>query len=87
MNPGLYVVGTPIGNLEDITLRALDVLRGVAVVLTEDTRHTGILLQRYEIRTPTVSELYAAWNASKFAATPPASLSVMSWGCTRRCTA
>ena len=55
MNPGLYVVGTPIGNLEDITLRALDVLRGVAVVLTEDTRHTGILLQRYEIRTPTVS--------------------------------
>ncbi len=47
---GLYVVGTPIGNLGDITLRALEALKAVHAVLTEDTRHTGILLARYGIR-------------------------------------
>ena len=51
----LFVVATPIGNLEDITLRALRVLREVAVVAAEDTRRTGNLLRHYEIRTPLLS--------------------------------
>lgn len=52
MKAGLYLVGTPIGNLEDISPRALDVLREVEVILAEDTRHTRKLLSRYEIHTP-----------------------------------
>jgi 16S rRNA (cytidine1402-2'-O)-methyltransferase len=53
LEPGtLYVVATPIGNLGDLTLRALDVLRGVQIILAEDTRQTHILLDRYGIRTP-----------------------------------
>jgi len=55
MDAGLYLVGTPIGNLGDITLRALDVLRGADLILAEDTRHTRHLLLRYEIKTPLVS--------------------------------
>jgi 16S rRNA (cytidine1402-2'-O)-methyltransferase len=55
MQPGLYIVGTPIGNLEDITPRALQALRDVEAILAEDTRHTAKLLQRYEIRKPMVS--------------------------------
>ncbi len=51
----LFVVATPIGNLEDITLRALRVLREVKVVAAEDTRHTGNLLRHYGIETPTTS--------------------------------
>jgi 16S rRNA (cytidine1402-2'-O)-methyltransferase len=51
----LFVVATPIGNLEDITLRALRVLREVAVVAAEDTRRTGNLLRHYEIHTPLLS--------------------------------
>src|SRR4051812_14604506 len=53
--PALYVVGTPIGNLEDVTLRALRVLEQVDVIACEDTRQTQKLLEHYAIRTKTVS--------------------------------
>ena len=62
----LYVVSTPIGNLGDITHRALEVLRSVSVVLAEDTRHSRRLLDHYQIRTPLAA--YHEHNEAK--ATP-----------------
>lgn len=56
----LYIVTTPIGNLEDITLRALNVLRGADLIAAEDTRRTKILLDRYELTTRLTS--YHSFN-------------------------
>lgn len=56
----LYVVATPIGNLQDITFRAIEVLKSVAIIAAEDTRHSHKLLAHYGINTPTVS--YHAFN-------------------------
>ena len=54
--PGtLYIVGTPIGNLEDMTFRAVRILQGVDAIAAEDTRHTGKLLHHFQITTPQVS--------------------------------
>ena len=59
----MYLVPTPIGNLKDITLRALEVLRSVEVILAEDTRTTGKLLKHYDI--PTKQKSYHIHNEHK----------------------
>ncbi|MBI4661459.1 MAG: 16S rRNA (cytidine(1402)-2'-O)-methyltransferase [Verrucomicrobia bacterium] len=64
LTPGtLYLVSTPIGNLEDITLRALRTLRECDVIAAEDTRHTGRLLNHYEISKPLMS--YFRFNEAR----------------------
>ncbi len=55
MEAGLYIVGTPIGNLSDLSLRALETLKGAELIVAEDTRHTRRLTQRYEIDTHMLS--------------------------------
>lgn len=63
LEPGLYIVATPIGNLRDITLRALDVLAEADIIYAEDTRTTGKLLAAYSIKTRLTA--YHDHNAAK----------------------
>ncbi|MED5315042.1 MAG: 16S rRNA (cytidine(1402)-2'-O)-methyltransferase, partial [Pseudomonadota bacterium] len=55
MSASLYIVATPIGHLDDMSLRAIDVLRRVNVIAAEDTRHSSRLLHHFDIRTPLIS--------------------------------
>ena len=59
----LYIVATPIGNLNDITLRALEVLKQVDLIAAEDTRHSQVLLSHYAVSRP--CESYNDFNKEK----------------------
>ncbi|MEE0776680.1 MAG: 16S rRNA (cytidine(1402)-2'-O)-methyltransferase [Bacillota bacterium] len=61
--PGLYLVSTPIGNLGDMTIRGLEILKEADLIGAEDTRHSRILLNHFEIKTPMIS--YHEHNAAK----------------------
>ena len=63
LKPGLYCVSTPIGNLGDITIRALEILKNSDLILCEDTRVSKKLLSHYEIIKPL--KLYHAFNEHK----------------------
>ncbi len=62
-SPGLYIVSTPIGNLNDITLRSLDVLKNSDIILCEDTRRSSKLLSHYKIKKKLVP--YHKFNEKK----------------------
>ncbi|MCI0531926.1 MAG: SAM-dependent methyltransferase, partial [candidate division Zixibacteria bacterium] len=61
----LFLVSTPIGNLSDISFRALEILKSVEIIAAEDTRHTGILLAHFNIRNELTS--YHDFNKEKVA--------------------
>jgi 16S rRNA (cytidine1402-2'-O)-methyltransferase len=63
LHGALYIVSTPIGNLEDMTYRAVSILSAVDLIVAEDTRTTKILLEKYHITTPTIS--YYSYNEQK----------------------
>lgn len=63
MEQGLYLVATPIGNLDDMTIRGVEVLKNADIIGAEDTRHSRILLQHFDIKTPLLS--YHEHNEAK----------------------